>query len=65
MVLTKEQKIKEKLKRVMKEALHWKERIQNIIKGYRDYELEDQLIQCIKEIDFDKLRDEEKEIILS
>jgi hypothetical protein len=44
MVLTKEQKIKEKLKRVMKEALHWKERIQNIIKGYRDYELEDLLI---------------------
>jgi hypothetical protein len=41
MVLTKEQKIKEKLKRVKKEALHWNERIQNIIKGYRDYELED------------------------
>jgi hypothetical protein len=33
--------IKEKLKRVIKEALHWKERIQNIIKGYRDYDLED------------------------
>jgi len=27
MVLTKEQKIKEKLKRVKKEALHWNERI--------------------------------------
>jgi hypothetical protein len=41
MVLTKEQRIKEKLKRVMKEARHWNERIQNIIKGYRDFELED------------------------
>lgn len=64
-ILTKEQKIQEKLKRVMKEARHWNERIQNIIKGYRDDELEAQLVKCIKDIDFDKLKDEEKEIILS
>ncbi len=65
LILTKEQKIQEKLKRVMKEARHWNERIQNIIKGYRDDELEAQLVKCIKDIDFDKMRDEEKEIILS
>jgi len=45
--------------------LHWNDRIQNIIKGYRDDELEEQLVKCVKDIDFDKLKDEEKEIILS
>ena len=54
--------MKLKLKRVSKEHQYWTEKIQEVIKGYKDEDIERQLVHYVKEIDFESLSEEEKDL---
>lgn len=57
--------MKQTIERVTKEYSFWHERLSQILKGYRDQDIEDLLVRFVKDIDFDNLSEEEKEYILS
>ena len=44
---------------------HFKSKLENIIHGHRDQELEDSVIRFIREIEFSDLTQSEREIIFS
>jgi hypothetical protein len=57
--------LKAKVDRWKKENEFWQEKVKKTIKGYRDQELQDLLVQCVRDIDLKKLDSQEKELILS
>jgi hypothetical protein len=48
-----------------KENEYWQEEVKKSIRGYRDQELQDLLVKCVRDIDLKRLDGQEKELIMS
>lgn len=65
LLVTKQQRLKAKVDRVKKENEYWQDKVNKSIRGYRDQEMQDLLVQCVRDIDLKKLDGKEKELIMS
>eukprot|EP00347_Sterkiella_histriomuscorum_P021644 403333262 len=63
--LTKHQSVQSTLQKIQKEHKFWNEKFSTIIKGYRDTELNDQIVQFVNDIDYANMSQAEMELIFS